>query len=105
LSPYPTLFRSGGRVVGVAITDDQLAKAQRLRLRDGFEQVEFIEATIDDLPFEDGTFDAVISNGVINLSPVKHRVFAEAARLLKPLGALAIAELDSGRALRERTRS
>src|SRR5205085_3937738 len=94
----------GGRVVGVDITADQLAKAQRLRIRDGFEQVEFVEATIDDLPFEDGTFDAVISNGVINLSPVKHRVFAEAARLLKPNGTLAIADIVSGRAIKERTR-
>jgi ubiquinone/menaquinone biosynthesis C-methylase UbiE len=91
-------------VIGVDFTDDQLAKARRLRLRDGFEQVEFVDATIDELPFEDATFDAVISNGVINLSPVKHRVFAEAARVLKANGTLAIADIVSGRALKERTR-
>ena len=75
---------ASGRVVGVDFTDAQIGKATRLRDRDGFDQVEFREASIDDLPFEDGSFDVVISNGVVNLSPVKHRVFAEAARVLDP---------------------
>src|SRR5205823_13135464 len=71
-----------GRVIGVDFTDEQIAKATRLRDRDGFTQVEFAEASIDALPFEDGAFDVVISNGVINLSPIKHRVFAETTRVL-----------------------
>src|SRR4051794_37401632 len=72
------LVGESGHVVGVDMTDEQVAKAERLRKRAGSSQVELARGRIEDLPFDDESFDAVLSNGVINLSPAKARVFAEA---------------------------
>ena len=91
-------------MVGVDFTDAQIANATRLAERHGIDNVRFVEASIDALPFDDASFDVVISNGVINLSPVKHRVFAEAARVLRPGGRLALADIVSETPLREATR-
>ena len=93
-----------GRVVGVDFTDAQVEKATKLAQSHGAANVEFVTGNIDELPFEDGSFDVVISNGVINLSPVKDRVFAEAARVLRPGGRLALADIVSTTPLKETTR-
>jgi arsenite methyltransferase len=88
-----------GSVIGVDMTDAQLAKATRLAREAGFGQVEFREGYIEDVPVEEGTMDCVISNGVINLSPDKPAVFRAAAAALRPGGRLAIADIVSARHL------
>jgi arsenite methyltransferase len=90
-----------GRVIGIDFTHEQLAKAKALGEREGFGQVEFREGRIERPPVDDATADCVISNGVINLAPDKGRVFAEVARMLRPRGRLAIADIVSEQQLKE----
>jgi arsenite methyltransferase len=96
-----TQVGSEGGVVGIDFTLEQLEKARRLAEEAGFHQVELREGRIESLQADDESFDCVISNGVINLAPQKETVFAEAARVLKPGGRLALADIISEQQLKE----
>ncbi|GEM_PF-645488 len=73
-----------GRVIGVDMTPEMLARAKENAVKGGYENVEFRLGEIENLPVEDNQVDTVISNCVINLSPDKKKVFSELYRVLKP---------------------
>jgi arsenite methyltransferase len=90
-----------GRVVGVDMTPEMLAKARETARRLQLGHVEFREGLAEELPVEDGWADAVISNGVLNLVADKPRAFAEIFRVLRPGGRVQFADIALGVAVPE----
>jgi arsenite methyltransferase len=90
-----------GSATGIDMTDAQLGKSTRLAKEHNFSNVEITKGYMEELPFADGQFDVVISNGVINLSADKATVFSEIARVLKRGGRMAIADIVTESALPE----
>ena len=94
-----------GSVTGLDMTDEQLRKSRELRDEAGTTNVAFEHGRIEEPPFDDERFDVVISNGVINLSPDKEQVFAEASRVLRPGGRLAISDIITEERMPDRIKS
>ena len=86
-----------GRVVGIDMTEEMLAKARTNADSVGADQVEFRAGFAEDMPVETGWADVVISNGVINLCADKRAAFDEIWRVLKPGGVLQFADIANGR--------
>jgi arsenite methyltransferase len=82
-----------GRVTGIDMTPEMLAKARAAAAEMGATNVEFIESEAEQLPFPDASFDVVVSNGVIDLVPDKDAVFSELHRVLVDGGRLQIADV------------
>ncbi len=91
----------GGRVVGIDMTAEMLARSRAAASELGLHNVAFREGLIEEMPVEDDWADAVISNGVINLCADKRLVFSEIMRVLRPGGRLQFADIANGKPVPE----
>jgi SAM-dependent methyltransferase len=82
-----------GSVTGIDMTPEMNAKARDGAATVGLHNVSFVEGEVEELPFDDGSFDVVISNGVIDLIPDKDAVFSSIYRVLRPGGRIQFADV------------
>ena len=87
------LVKASGRMIGVDISEDMIARAKINADKYGYSNVEFRLGDVEQLPIEDESVDIIISNCVINLAPDKAKVFSEARRVLKKGGKMYISDI------------
>jgi len=82
-----------GKVTGIDFTEAMIEKAKINLGKTGFQNIEFVQGDIEEMPLPDNSFEVVISNCVLNLVPDKNRAFAEIMRVLKPGGHFCVSDV------------
>jgi SAM-dependent methyltransferase len=96
---------ASGRAIGLDMTDEMLELARANAAEAGVTNVEFVKGYIEEIPLADASVDVIVSNCVLNLSADKPRVFAEAARVLRPGGRFAVSDVIADPDMDEATRA
>ena len=90
-----------GKVIGVDFSEAMLTRARRSANESEMDNVEFHQADAEKLPLGDSTIDVAMVNGIFNLNPRRNEIFSELARVVRPGGAVYVAELILGEPLEE----